>query len=94
MVEWTFAQDDLERWWAYFETTTAGPFSFSRPPGSGPEGREMSKGRIRLEKSVTCGACEHDELGIRGRAELRNMGWRLSRQFGWLCPNCAAPPDA
>lgn len=50
-------------------------------------------GRIEPEYSVTCGRCGEYLLegsGTKARAAsgLRKLGWSLTRQHGWICPDC------
>lgn len=46
-------------------------------------------GKIFVEKSCTCGRCEYYQGGWSDAAELRRHRWRLTRKWGWICPECA-----
>jgi hypothetical protein len=50
--------------------------------------RPSYMGRIVLEKTCTCGKCERFQGGWEGADELRRNGWRLTREYGWICPDC------
>ena len=54
-----------------------------------------AKGGIRAYYTVWCGSCdEFRELGgktIRAcGTEAKKLGWRNTRERGWLCPECVA----
>lgn len=53
------------------------------------------KGHISTSKTVWCGACmewsQYEEPTDKKAARrARRDGWTLTREWGWLCPDCSA----
>lgn len=54
---------------------------------------EHFRGYISTEHTVWCGRCDvWDQLAehtLKGTIqEVQKAGWRRSRKYGWLCPDC------
>lgn len=50
------------------------------------------KGRLTVDYYAVC-SCGHSDVlaeGIRAKAikAARRMGWKLTRDHGWMCPRC------
>lgn len=59
------------------------------------------KGRIRFDAYVDCGKCDKAMTGLSALHpdfDLQDAGWRRTRNWGWICAECAAtlgsPPIA
>ncbi len=57
------------------------------------------KGRMRRYYTVWCGCCAQwhgleANKWPRVAQEARDAGWRYTRRYGWLCPDCAKKLEA
>lgn len=58
--------------------------------------RTEEPGEITRTYTVWCGInCEEDtdycsETMLRAAKEFRRIGWRKTKQYGWICGRCAA----
>ncbi len=55
------------------------------------------RGRIYTEYWIMC-MCGHDgALGSRTKTraskDARKLGWKLTKQYGWRCPECLLTAD-
>ena len=50
----------------------------------------MERGYTTSEKTVWCGRCSnwHQDSASQFKITVLNLGWKLTRKFGWLCPRC------
>ena len=49
-----------------------------------------AKGQISRETTIWCDLCPewNSQPGVGNAPRWRKAGWKLTRERGWICPNC------
>ena len=51
----------------------------------------VPRGKIHNDPYMVCGGCERESLGlypVRPGNAAKELGWRYTRDRGWVCPEC------